>query len=151
MNIPLTHLGKARALFLKIIDGLTLEQVNAIPKGHRNSIAWTLAHLVVTQQLLCYKLSGLPCAVPEDMIQRFQKGTVPSKALSQQNFEEIKSLFVALPLALEKDLEAGVFKDYTPYTTSVGIVLSNIEEALSFNAFHEGIHLGVVLSIKKLV
>jgi hypothetical protein len=151
MNIPLTHLGKARALFLKIIDGLTLEQVNAIPKGHRNSIAWNLAHLVVTQQLLCYKLSGLPCAVPEDMIQRFQKGTVPSKALSQQNFEEIKSLFVALPLALEKDLEAGVFKDYTPYTTSVGIVLSNIEEALSFNAFHEGIHLGVVLSIKKLV
>jgi hypothetical protein len=151
MNIPLTHLGKARALFLKIIDGLTLEQVNAIPKGHRNSIAWNLAHLVVTQQLLCYKLSGLPCAVPEDMIQRFQKGTVPSKALSQQNFEEIKSLFVALPLALEKDLEAGVFKDYTPYTTSVGIVLANIEEALSFNAFHEGIHLGVVLSIKKLV
>jgi hypothetical protein len=151
MNIPLTHLGKARALFLKIIDGLTLEQVNAIPKGHRNSIAWNLAHLVVTQQLLCYKLSGLPCAVPEDMIQRFQKGTVPSKALSQQNFEEIKSLFVALPFALEKDLEAGVFKDYTPYTTSVGIVLANIEEALSFNAFHEGIHLGVVLSIKKLV
>jgi hypothetical protein len=85
------------------------------------------------------------------MIQRFQKGTVPSKALSQQNFEEIKSLFVALPLALEKDLEAGVFKNYTPYTTSVGIVLSNIEEALSFNAFHEGIHLGVVLSLKKLV
>ena len=151
MNIPLTHLGKARALFLKIIDGLTLEQVNAIPKGHRNSIAWNLAHLVVTQQLLCYKLSGLPCAVPEDMIQRFQKGTVPSKAISQQNFEDIKSLFVALPLALEKDLEAGVFKNYTPYTTSVGIVLSNIEEALSFNAFHEGIHLGVVLSIKKLV
>ena len=151
MNIPLTHLGKARALFLKIIDGLTLEQVNAIPKGHRNSIAWNLAHLVVTQQLLCYKLSGLPCAVPEVMIQRFQKGTVPSKALSQQNFEEIKSLFIALPLALEKDLEAGVFKDYTPYTTSVGIVLANIEEALSFNAFHEGIHLGVVLSIKKLV
>jgi hypothetical protein len=151
MNIPLTHLGKARALFLKIIEGLTLEQVNAIPKGHRNSIAWNLAHLVVTQQLLCYKLSGLPCAVPEDMIQRFQKGTVPSKALSQQNFEEIKSLFVDLPLALEKDLEAGVFKNYTPYTTSVGIVLSNIEEALSFNAFHEGIHLGVVLSMKKLV
>jgi len=151
MNIPLTHLGKARALFLKIIDGLTLEQVNAIPKGHRNSIAWNLAHLVVTQQLLCYKLSGLPCAVPEDMIQRFQKGTVPSKAISQQNFEDIKSLFVALPLALEKDLEAGVFKNYTPYTTSVGIVLSNIEEALSFNAFHEGIHLGVVLSLKKLV
>ena len=151
MNIPLTHLGKARALFLKIIDGLTLEQVNAIPKGHRNSIAWNLAHLVVTQQLLCYKLSGLPCAVPEDMIQRFQKGTVPSKAISQQNFEAIKSLFVALPLALEKDLEAGVFKNYTPYTTSVGIVLSNIEEAISFNAFHEGIHLGVVLSLKKLV
>ena len=151
MNIPLTHLGKARALFLKIIEGLTLEQVNAIPKGHRNSIAWNLAHLVVTQQLLCYKLSGLPCAVPEDMIQGFQKGTVPSKAISQQNFEATKSLFVDLPLALEKDLEAGVFKNYTPYTTSVGIVLSNIEEALSFNAFHEGIHLGVVLSIKKLV
>jgi len=29
--------------------------------------------------------------------------------------------------------------------------LTSLEEALQFSAFHDGIHLGVVLSLKKLV
>jgi hypothetical protein len=86
MNIPLTHLGKARALFLKIIDGLTLEQVNAIPKGHRNSIAWNLAHLVVTQQLLCYKLSGIALCGSRRYDSAFSEGNSPFQSAFSAKF-----------------------------------------------------------------
>ena len=42
----------------------------------------------------------------------------------------------------------GVFKGYTPYATSLNVTLSTIDEAISFNAFHEGIHLGYILAMK---
>lgn len=149
VKIQLTHLSKARKFMLKMIEGLTLEQLNALPKGHRNNIVWNIAHLVVTQQLLCYRLSGLPCLVSDEWIEAYRKGTFPTEKISFEQFEEIKRLFIELPLRLESDLAAGLFKTYAPYTTSVGIVLSNIEEAIRFNAFHEGIHLGVLLALKK--
>ena len=40
---------------------------------------------------------------------------------------------------------------YNAYETSVGIVLGNIEDALKFNNFHEGIHLGTILAQRKMV
>ncbi|MGY8908452.1 MAG: DinB family protein, partial [Flavobacteriales bacterium] len=54
-------LRKARTLTFKELEGLTLDQIHKIPEGFKNSIAWNVAHLVVTQQVLHYKLSGLDC------------------------------------------------------------------------------------------
>ncbi|MCB0460976.1 MAG: DinB family protein, partial [Flavobacteriaceae bacterium] len=42
---------------LSLIEGLSIMQLNKIPQGFKNNIAWNVAHLLVTQQLLCYKLS----------------------------------------------------------------------------------------------
>jgi len=151
MKHQFVNLKKGRMLMLKVIDGLTIEQVNTVPKGFNNNIAWNVAHLVVTQQLLCYKLSGLPCAVSDEMIAAYKKGTSPSKEISSEEFEEVKKLFVSLPVRFEEDYDAGLFKAYNEYTTSVGVTLSDIETACSFNLFHEGIHLGVLLALKRLV
>ncbi|WP_139957072.1 DinB family protein [Flavicella sediminum] len=151
MKHQFTYLNKGRALMLKLIDGLTIEQLNNIPKGFKNNIAWNIGHLVVTQQLLCYKLSGLPCAISEEMINAYRKGAAPEKVITAEEFDEIKALFVSLPVQFEKDYEAGIFKDYNEYTTSVDVTLSDIVSATGFNTFHEGIHLGVILALRKLV
>ena len=42
-----------RKFLLKITEDLTIEQLNKIPEGFKNNIAWNLTHLLVTQQLLC--------------------------------------------------------------------------------------------------
>ena len=155
MNEQFTNLNKGRALMLKVIDGLTIEQLNTIPKGFKNNIAWNVAHLVVTQQLLCYRISGIPCLVSEEMITKYRKGAAPSSKASgkitESEFEAIKELLVKLPLKLEEDYKRGLFKEYTSYTTSVGVALTDIDSAIQFNSFHEGIHLGVLLAMKKLV
>lgn len=142
---------KSRQLTLKVIQNLTNEQLNKIPQGFKNNIAWNVAHLLVTQQLLCYKLSGLDCLVSAEMIEDFQKGSAPKYKVTNEAFETIKEQFIQLPVKLDEDYSKGIFKNYTEYTTSVNVTLSNIEDAIDFNLFHEGIHLGIILQLAKFV
>ncbi|WP_442265157.1 DinB family protein [Tenacibaculum sp. ZS6-P6] len=151
MNTQFDILRKSRELVLKRIEGLTHEQLHKIPEGFNNNIAWNVAHLVVTQQLLHYKLSGLQCLVPDDLIEKYRKGTAPTEELSVEEFEEVKELLVGLPDTLEEDYKEGIFKEYTEYPTSTGYVLSSIDNAIAFNNLHEGIHLGAIMALSKLV
>lgn len=151
MKTQFEILKTSRELVLKTIDGLSLEQLHTIPAGFKNNIAWNIAHLVVTQQLLLYKLSGLDCLVPDDLIADFKKGTLPTRTFSEEEFEEVKELFLGLPETLAEDYEAGIFETFEEYPTSTGFVLSSFEKAVSFNNFHEGMHLGIIMSLKKVV
>lgn len=144
-------LKKSRKLTLKIIDNLTNEQLNKIPNGFKNNIAWNIAHLVVTQQLLCYKLSGLECLISEEMINNFQKGSAPTYTVSEEEFKTIKNQFLELPDRLKEDYSKSIFKDYFEYKTSVDITLNTIEEGITFNLYHEGIHLGIILQLLKFI
>jgi hypothetical protein len=142
---------KTRQLLLKITEHLSMEQLNRIPQGFKNNIAWNIAHLAVTQQLLCYKLSGLNSLVSEEMIADFQKGTAPDQPISKEEFEAIKTQFMQLPLQLEEDYNKGIFKNYSEYKTSVNITLNSVDDAIMFNTYHEGIHLGIILQLMKFV
>ncbi len=142
-------LRKSRELVLKELEGLTMEQIHEIPEGFKNNIAWNVAHLVVTQQLLHYKLSGLNCLCPDDLIDTHKKGTSPTKTFTEEEFDEVKDLLVGLPDTLEEDFNAGIFESYNEYPTSTGFVLTSIQNAIAFNNFHEGIHYGIIRSIKK--
>jgi len=144
-------LKKSRELTLKAINDLTIDQVNKIPEGFKNNVAWNIAHLVVTQQLLCYKLSGIDCLVSEELINKFQKGSAPSYMVSIEEFDKIKKQFTDLPIKLKEDFDKDTFKNYNSYTTSVDITLNDINDAISFNNYHEGIHLGVILQLKKFI
>ena len=106
---------------------------------------------MVTQQLLCYKLSGLKCLISDELIINFQKGSSPSYKISEDEFENIKKQFLDLPNKMEEDYEKEIFKSYNEYTTSVDVTLSNINDAILFNLYHEGIHLGVILQQKKFI
>ncbi|NIJ44119.1 hypothetical protein FHR24_000558 [Wenyingzhuangia heitensis] len=143
---------KGRALMLKAVGEYSIEQVNKIPEGFSNNIGWNLGHLVVTQQLLCYKMAGQKTIVSDEMIDRYRKGTAPNGyIINQEEWNMIKELFVLLPNKLEDDYKKGLFTSYNEYKTSVNVLLDSIEKAIDFNNFHEGIHLGVLLSLRKLV
>jgi hypothetical protein len=144
-------LKQSRKLIIKAIEALTIGQINTIPQGFKNNIAWNIAHLVVTQQLLCYRLAGLDCLISDEMIQNFQKGTAPSFKVSKADFETIKEHFLKLPEKLEEDFNKGIFKNYSEYTTSLNVTLNSIGDGIVFNTYHEGIHLGIILQLLKLV
>lgn len=116
-----------------------------------NSLFWNIAHVVVTQQLLVYKLSGLPMAVSDEMVEKYRKGTKPEQDATQAEVDVIKSLLFKTVDQLEADYNNGIFVNYQEYPTSTGFVLKDIKGAIEFANFHEGLHIGVLMSIRKLV
>lgn len=151
MKIEFDILEKNRISIIELINDLSIEQLNKIPDGFTNNIVWNIAHMIVTQQLLCYNLSGLDMSVSDEMVARFRKGTAPLKIVSEEDFEAYKKLFIDLPLRLERDYKMGIFKKYQEYTTSLNVKVIDIDFAIGFNNYHEGIHLGVILGIVKLI
>ena len=109
---------------------------------------WNMAHTIVTQQMLVYGLSNTPLLIDDDLVKTYKKGTKTEHEATEKEFAMIKSLMISTIEKTKIDYEKGAFKNYAPYTTSLNLTLTNVEEALSFNTFHEGIHLGYILAMK---
>lgn len=140
---------KNRAIFKQFLETFTLEQLNKVPNGYSNNIFWNIAHTVVTQQLLVYKFSGLPMVVSDALVEAYKKGTKTERAVSQAEVDEIKDLLFSTIEKTEEDYKNGVFKSYQEYTVSTESTLKSAADAIVFNSFHEGIHLGYILALKK--
>jgi hypothetical protein len=140
-----------REVLLKVLDHHSLEQLNKIPQGFTNNLIWNIAHCVASQQVLIYKLSGLPMMVSEEFVAKYRKGTKPEGEISQAEVDEIRILLSSTLDQVQKDFANNIFVNYTEYPTSLGFVLKNIDGALNFNNYHEGIHTGIIMSIRKFV
>ncbi|MWB93566.1 DinB family protein [Flavobacterium sp. GA093] len=151
MNSALEVCQTSRNLLLKVLENHSLEQLNKIPPGFSNNLIWNVAHCVAAHQSLVYKLSGLPTQVSEEFITKYKKGSKPEGDVSQAEVAEVKELLFKTLQQTKEDVANGVFVNYSEYTTSMGFTLRNIEDALNFNNFHEGTHLGIIMSIRKLV
>jgi hypothetical protein len=141
----------SRNMISKILENHTLEQLNKIPEGFSNNLIWNIAHVIVTQQLLVYKLSGLPMMVSDELIEKYKKGTKPEQNVTQEEVEEIKSFLFTTIEKTKEDYAIGIFKSYQEYPTSTGFVLTSAEGAMNFNNFHEGLHIGILMSLRKFV
>ena len=152
MNTSLQVTIASRELLQKFIENHTLEQLNTIPDGFKNNIIWNIGHVIVTQQLLAYKLSGLAMMVTDEMVAKYQKGSAPQGNVSQEEVEGIKNLLFTTITKTQEDLENGLFQNYMEYTVSTAnFTLKSIEDAMQFNNFHEGIHIGIIMQLRKFV
>ncbi len=151
ISFHLHLLEQTRNNFLNLIDGLSIEQLNKIPDGYKNNIIWNFGHVVVTQQILCYKLSNLPMYLNNEIIDKYRKGSAPSSNVSSDEISVLKKAALDLVEQTKLDYIEGKFKNFEKYPTSYGIELTHIEEAVSFNNTHEGLHFGIAMSLKKLV
>lgn len=152
MNTSLKVTIASRELLQKFIESHTLEQLNKIPEGFKNNIIWNIGHVVVTQQLLAYKLSGLAMMVTDEMVSKYQKGSAPQGNVTQEEVEAIKSLLFNTITKTEEDFNNGLFQNYIEYTVSTAnFTLKSIEDAMQFNNFHEGIHIGIILELRKFL
>ena len=140
---------KNRAILKLFLENYSLEELNKIPNGFSNNIIWNIAHTIVTQQLLVYNLSGLPTMASPEMIEMYRKGTKPERDVTQAEVENIEKLLFPTIEKTKQDYRNKMFKTFTEYTVSTKSVLTNVDEAIGFNSFHEGIHLGYILALKK--
>lgn len=140
-----------RKMVGSFLENYSLEQLNAIPAGFTNNLFWNIAHIVVTQQLLVYKLSGLPMMISDNLVEKYKKGTSVTGLATAEDVAEVKGLLLDTILQTEKDFKNGVFKDFVEYPTSAGFTLTSVDDAIDFNSFHEGLHIGVMMGIRKFL
>jgi hypothetical protein len=141
----------SRGLYQNFLDNYSLEQLNTIPPGMSNNLIWNIGHVIVSQQKLVYALSGLPMHIIDSLFEKYQNGSCPDGKTTQAEVDEIKKLLSEMVEKTKSDFETGVFKEFHPYQTKTGFHLGTWKEAMEFNNYHEGIHLGIMLQIKKFL
>ncbi len=151
MKTQFDLLKTTRNNILELTKELNIAQVNTIPKNYNNSIGWQVAHIVVTQQLLTYKLANQKTLIPEQLITNFKKGSSGKQNLSIEEWQEIKQLLLSLPLQLIEDYNNHLFQGYADYPTSYNYIITSIESAIAFNNIHEAMHFGTISAMKRLI
>lgn len=149
MKIVLEQTLAIRKGFYGILKSTPREELLKIPTGFNNNIWWNIAHVVVTQQILVYKLGGLPLNVSAELVTKFQKGTTPDGTVTDEEIDQVKKLLFSTVEKTIEDYDNGVFKSYNEYTTSANVTLSSADDAIPFNFFHEGLHYGSILALKR--
>jgi len=140
-----------RAAATGLITHLTIDQLNKIPDGFTNNIIWNLGHMVAAQQGLCYKRGNAPLVVSEEFFELYKSGSVPTEFVDEAGVEEIKTLMLSTVYQLEQDYNEEIFSGYPTFTTRYGVEISSIKEAIKFLTFHDGLHMGYVMALKRIV
>ena len=140
-----------RLTILKTLDGFSLDQLNNIPAGFNNNIIWNLGHMIAAQQGICYKRAGLDTWVSDSFFNAYKSETKPEGPVDAAAFEEIKTLLTTSIDELEHDYKNGIFLNYPVWTTRYGVEITSIDDAIAFLPFHEGLHIGYIMALRKLV
>lgn len=151
MTRAIEILQNPRKLILDTINDLSIDQLNKIPDGFNNNIIWNLGHMIASQQGLCYKRSGLETRVSNDFFASYVSGSKPTRFIGNAEYEEIKQLLFSTLEDLQSDYAAHKFDNYEAMNTRYNVPVSNIDEAIGFLPFHDGLHIGYIMSLRKLV
>lgn len=152
MNRSILYARTIREKFLQGISTLSTEQLNAIPAGMNNNIAWQLGHLVVSTEILCYVRSGVQADRSIALADQYRNGTKPEAWISAEEIVTLKERLLSSIDTVEQDYNKGVFRNVQPYTThSFGIQLHTIEDVLECCTLHDTLHWGNVSMMKKIV
>lgn len=141
-----------RKLICTLVEPLA-DRADETPPGWKNNLRWHLGHLVLTPRLLTHSLRGEPTGLSEDYRRLFMKGTTPlewkaerelpsMETLREEMIGKTEELFATMAPVLDEPFRHV-------YTTTPGVVLHNASEGLLFSYFHDGIHLGLILALKR--
>ncbi|WP_288436762.1 DinB family protein [uncultured Chryseobacterium sp.] len=141
----------SRAAYLKFFENYSLEQLNIVPEGFNNNLIWNIGHIIATHHKLIYIGSSLKGHIPEDIFNKYQSGTRPTSPVSQAEADLLKDLLISQMEPTVNDFQNNIFVTYKERTTGTGFHVTTIREAFEWNNFHEGLHLGYMMSMRKLI
>ncbi|TAI47774.1 DinB family protein [Flagellimonas allohymeniacidonis] len=142
---------KNRTILRYYLQNLTKDELFRIPKGFNNNIWWNIAHVVVTTQVLTYGFSGLDYIMEEELVEKYRKGTSPEGEPSLDEVKRIEDGLFSTLQTMETDYQEGKFSGFKEYLTSPKVLLRTVEDAISFSVFHDGLHLGTILALRKAI
>lgn len=151
MNEQIERIKKISVYLIDMMSDLSVDQLNEVPEGFNNNIIWNLGHLIAVQQGVCYIRGGVNPVVDEKYIKAYKPGTRPEQFIVADEVEIIKKLLISSLDEFKTDYANNVFANYGSWTTRYGVTLLKIEDAVEFLMFHEGLHSGYAIALKRMV
>ena len=153
MELPLAFktFRITRHHMLREIEGLSHEDMLVIPEGRDDNVLWNVGHLLCSLSRLTYVFSGHPLPIPEGYLELFGKGTSARNWTGDPDPAEVLERFKALPAQIEADYLAGHFTEYKALQITPDDTIASVEEAVAFHCFHEGLHIGMIITLKELL
>ena len=142
-----------RSFITNLIGEFSIDELNIIPEGFHNNLIWNFGHIISVQQGLCYLSSGEQPVVESDLISKYKSGTKPEGIVNVEEYDHLKSYLFSNIDRLEEDLQKGLFKKYNGFglKSYADIRIENIDDAIRFIAFHDGLHVGYMMALKRVL
>jgi hypothetical protein len=140
-----------RKVFIKLVEGLTIDQLNEIPDGFNNNIAWNFGHMVVGFQMITYMRTGKDMKVGKEYITKYQRGTKPETFIGAEEIAFFKEEAIRLIEEMESEWKNDEFTNFQSFTSSLGVTVNSCEDALHYAATHDMLHFGYSWALKRLV
>ena len=151
LDFLLKHHLQNRKLLKKLLLSVDESQANEIPPFFNNNIIWNCAHVIAVQQSLIYQLCCKTPRADKSIIRQFTIGTKPTEYFETGFIENIGELLLSTSVQMAEDLNNEEFIVGQPFMTAIKVELTQVEEALAFTNYHEGLHLGVITSLLKCI
>src|SRR5690606_1532164 len=144
------YIRQTRRVFIELIDGLSPDEINTIPDGFRNNIAWNFGHIVVSTPGLCYRRTGVQADRQIPFVESYGKGTKPEHWIGGAEINALKTQARNNIDVIEQDYRNGVFVSITPFATSTyGLEMDTIEKVITATLAHDNLHLGYAMAIRR--
>lgn len=153
MEKTLNFIIATRKAFIRLIDSLTVDQLNEIPAGFNNNIIWNFGHIVVATQGLCYLRTGVSTdSAAVKYLNKYSKGTKPTEPVSAEEINDLKQLAIETIEKIEMDYNNGLFQSITPFATDTYLdTLHTIEDVITLTSGHDNLHYGYALAQKRVI
>ncbi len=143
----------SRKAFIRLLDELTLDELNQIPEGFNNNIIWNFGHIVVSTQTLCYVRTGITTDTSwVKYLDAYKKGSKPQYTVSAEEVADLKVLAISTIEKIEADYNKGTFATIQPYDTATyGSILNSFADVLITTSGHDNLHLGYAIAQRRII
>ncbi|WP_433957188.1 DinB family protein [Cytobacillus horneckiae] len=147
-EVLFNQLETYRSDILSVLENVTGEEAEVIPKGFNNNIRWNMGHIFLDQYLWIEALTKEKGDVSEQFNSWFGFGTSPGNFnIETPSFEQLKTLLKLQPTNIKEKYGSRLEEIFPP--TEMG--MQTIEQVLIRTIFHEGMHLQAIVDIKKCI
>ncbi|MFD1952971.1 DinB family protein [Paenibacillus thailandensis] len=135
-----------RSELLGIVSDVSETEAERIPSGFNNNIRWNLGHICLDQYLWIRALTKEDIPVPLKFNEWFGYGTDPSRFTDETpTYSELIPMLQEQPGIIRETYKNRMEEEFAP--TEMG--MHTIEQVLVRTIFHEGLHIGAILALKR--
>jgi hypothetical protein len=143
-----SHMAFIRSRTVKWIEAVDPSIVDIMPDNFINTIHWHVGHILLVQDRLTLRLIGKEIGFPEEYTAWFGNGTKPADWTTQPPavyflLQELKDQTERLQKQLAGNLAEKLTIPFLQYET--------LEESLGYSLYHEGVHQGYLMGLKRAI